>query len=88
MKKLILLFALILNLSAFSQELKKDTTHKEIKIKKLEKSKSYTPNTYLFINTYGYSKTVQCKWVSSKGVRCKNSSTQGSCNWPNCASKK
>ena len=86
MKKLILLFALILNFSAFSQELKKDTTHK--KITKLEKSKSYTPDPRRFINTYGYVKIEQCKWFSSKGVRCKNEGYGGNCQSPNCASKK
>ena len=84
MKKIILLFALILNLSAFSQELKKDTTHK--KIKKLEKCESYDPRR--FINTYGYVKLEQCKRVSSKGVRCKNEGYGGDCQSPNCAIKK
>ena len=86
MKKIFLLFALILNLSAFSQEMKKDTTHKEIKIKKSEKSESYDPRR--FINTYGYVKIEQCKWFSSKGVRCKNEGYGGNCQSPNCASKK
>jgi len=86
MKKLILLFALILNFSAFSQHLKKDTTHKEIK--KSEKVKADTHDPRRFINTYGYVKIEQCKWVSSKGVRCKNDSYGGNCQSPTCASKK
>ena len=86
MKKLILLFALILNFSVFSQELKKPTTHKEIK--KSEKVKADTIIPHYFDQHYGYSETVQCKQVSSKGVRCKNSSAEGDCNLPNCASRK
>ena len=84
MKKINLLVALTLSLNVFSQEMKKDTTHK--KIIKLEKSKSY--DTRRFVKTYGYVKLEQCKWVSSKGVRCKNEGYGGNCQSPNCASKK
>ncbi len=75
MKKLILLFALILNFSAFSQEMKKDTTLKVIK----KSEKVSTGVEYYFDQHYGYIKTVQCKLVSLKGVRCKNESAGGSC---------
>ena len=84
MKKINLLVALTLSLNVFSQEMKKDTTHKEIK--KLEKSESY--DTRRFVKTYDYVKLEQCKWVSSKGVRCKNEGYGGNCQSPNCASKK
>jgi hypothetical protein len=84
MKKLILLFALILNFSAFSQELKKDTT-----IKVIKKSEKGSPGVkHYFDHHYGYIESVQCRWISSKGVRCKNSSAEGACNLPNCASRK
>ena len=84
MKKINLLVALTLSLNVFSQEMKKDTTHKEIK-----KSEKVSPGVEpYFGHHYGYVKLVQCRWVSSKGVRCKNSSTEGVCNLPNCASRK
>ena len=70
MKKIILLFALILNLSAFSQELKKDTTHKEIK--KSEKIKTNTGPRFTssIIFTTKEIHYRRCTGVSKKGVRC------------------
>ena len=69
MKKLILLFALILNFSAFSQELKKDTTHKEIK--KSEKVKTDTgPRFTSSIKFILVKDLPKCPGVSKKGVRC------------------
>jgi hypothetical protein len=71
MKKLILLFALILNFSAFSQELKKDTTNKEIK--KSEKVKANTGPRFSFTNSIKImlvKDLPKCIGVSKKGVKC------------------
>lgn len=86
MKKINLLVALTLSLNVFSQEMKKPTTHK--KIIKSEKVKADTIIPHYFDHHYGYIESVQCRWISSKGVRCKNSSAEGDCNLPNCASRK
>jgi len=84
MKKINLLVALTLSLNVFSQELKKDTTLKVIK-----KSEKGSPGVEYYFEHHGaYMKSVQCKMVSLKGVRCENESAGGYCWSRNCAGKK
>ena len=81
MKKLILLFALILNLNVFSQELKKTTTHKEIK--KSENSSNY--NNIRIITYKIITEVPSCAGVSKKGVRCPLTANSGGyCNYRIC----
>ena len=71
MKKINLLVALTLSLNVFSQEMKKDTTHKEIK--KSEKVKTYTGPIFTSVIIYLPTKQEhgrRCTGVSKKGVRC------------------
>ena len=69
MKKINLLVALTLSLNVFSQEMKKDTTHKEIK--KSEKVKTYTGPIFTSSIKFVLVKDLpKCPGVSKKGVRC------------------
>lgn len=84
MKKINLLVALTLSLNVFSQEMKKDTTHKEIK-----KSEKVSPGVkHYFDHHYEYLELKRCKWVSSKGVRCNYEGYGGDCRSQWCAKRK
>lgn len=74
MKKINLLVALTLSLNVFSQEMKKDTTHK--KITKLENGSHYDNIQTI---TFERPTNVQkCIGVSQKGVRCNTPVYNGS----------
>ena len=68
MKKINLLVALTLSLNVFSQEMKKDTTHK--KITKLENGSHYDNIQTITFKIEGDVQRRTCQGVSKKGVKC------------------